>query len=363
VKEYSEKDKIEFIEKYLDNTENIPQGQKQMYRAFVEEGCQKEWPAALHAMAYGCYGGDDVFEEDWDKSRDCLLKLAELTDDPFCYNSLGYIFFYGRCSGEKPNYEKAFQCFSIGAAHGIYESQYKLADMFLTGKGCIKSESAGASLILSMYSENREFFCNRNYECKFADIALRVGGLFERGFGVQQDYELAYEYYLEAGCAIRKRIKAHNYYGDEKVKKVIDDSIKRVRGLLKEDFFDEERGYAYPSPIGNLLHHSVGMDITLDRGYDAYTLEAKSFSGDESSGCTLLALPNRDFCELISSVTLRLDNDAQVSKDEEIPYHAFITGIRSDDDSNISRFVYRNMVLLEVASDNYYVEDYTVVED
>ena len=50
-------------------------------------------------MGYGCYGGNEVFEENWEKSRECLVKLA---------------------------------------------------DMFLGGKGCIQSKSAGANLITSI---------------------------------------------------------------------------------------------------------------------------------------------------------------------------------------------------------------------
>ena len=362
MKKITDEEKIEFIEKYVDDVDSIPKEEIEKYRSYVEEGCKKDWPVALHAKAYGCYGGDGIFEEDWFESRDCLLRLAELTDDPFCYNTLGYIYYYGRCNNGIPEYEKAFQCYSIGAAHGIYESQYKLADMFLTGNGCIKSASAGASLILSMYSENRDFFCNRNYECKFADVALRVGGLFENGYGVEKDAELAYQYYLEAKCAIEKRIEFESHYGDKKVLSKIEEALERVKSQLPKEFFEKEVSYPFPVYIGDLLHHSVGMDITLDNKYGEYFLKASGFAGDDAGGCTLLTIPSKSFCGLVDSVTLKFDETTDVSVDE-FPYQAFITGIRGEQNSDLYQFVYRNMTLLEIEGNRFYIDSYRVVKD
>lgn len=362
MREYSDKEKIAFIEKYVDNVEGLPEKDREKYRLFVEEGVRKEWPVALHAMAYGCYGGNEVFEEDWITSRDCLIKLAQLTDDPFAYNTLGYIYYYGRCNGKVPEYEKAFQCFSIGAASGVYESRYKLADMFLAGKGCIQSKTAGANLIMSMYLENRDLFCEKEYECKFADIALRVGGLFERGDGVEQDIEAAYGYYLEANCAIKKRLKYFDYYGDRKVAKGIEESLKRVKDQLPADFFEKEMVYETPIPIGGLLRNSVGMDIVVTEEYGKYMLEAIGFKGGESSGCTMLTIPKMGICELISSVKMSLSDDAKVSRDS-LPYRAFVTELKGDEEENTVSFIYGDMMMVGIYSREFRLEGYECAED
>ena len=337
MKYVTDEEKLAYLKKCDEENLVIPEEDRDEFRKLVEEGCSKEWPVALRLMGYGCYGGNEVFGEDWEKARECLTKLAAQTDDPYAYNSLGYIYYYGRCNNSVPEYEKAFQCFSIGAANGIYESRYKLADMFLEGKGCIQSKSAGANLITSMYWENREHFCRKHYECKFADVALRMGGLFERGDGVEQNFGLAYLYYMEARCAIRKRLAHHDFYGDKKVESGILESLERVKKLLPKEFFTTEPSYDHPSIIGELIRNSAGLEIILDGMYGKYLLRAETYANEHASGCTILTIPGKDFCELVSSVTLRLSPDAVVSKDE-LPYRAFISGLHGNVTERKMRF-------------------------
>lgn len=83
--------KKEYIENYVDNQDSVPADEREKFRAYVEEGCEKEWPVALDAKAYGCYGGNSIFKCDWNESLRCLLKLVELTEEPFYYNTIGYI--------------------------------------------------------------------------------------------------------------------------------------------------------------------------------------------------------------------------------------------------------------------------------
>lgn len=358
----TDEEKMAYLKKCDEENLPIPEEDRDEFRAIVEEGCRKEWPVALRLMGFGCYGGNEVFEEDWEKSRECLTKLAMLADDPNAYNALGYIFYYGRCNNDVPEYEKAFQCFSIGAANGIYESRYKLADMFLGGKGCIQSKSAGAHLITSMYWENREYFCDKHYECKFADVALRMGGLFERGDGVPQNFARAYFHYMEARCAIRKRLAHHDIFGDDKVENGILESLERVKKSLPKEFFTEEPTFDHPSIIGELMRRSAGMEIILSGMPGNYFLSAETYPNERASGCTILIVPGKDFCELVSSVTLRLSPDAKVSRDE-LPYHAFVSDLNGNVRERKMKFSYRNVTMLEIECEKYILSDYRVAED
>ena len=362
MKHNTDEEKLEYLKQYDKEDAFVPEEEREKFRAIVEEGCEKDWPLALKLKGYGCYTGNEVFAQDWATSRDCLLKLAALTDDAYAYNSLGYIYYYGRCTGGKPEYEKAFQCFSVGAANGIYESRYKLADMFLGGKGCIPSKSAGANLIMSMYWENREHFCKKHYGCKFADVALRMAGLFERGDGVEQNFGLAYLHYLEARCAIRKRMAHHDHYGDAKVEKGIEEGLARVKQLLPKEYFTSRPSFDQPFLIGELMRHSAGMEITLSGTAGNYLLQARSYANDDASGCTMVAIPGEDFCELVSSVTLRLASDAEVSRDE-LPYQAFVTEMNGNVKEKTERFAYRNMTMLEIKCGKYTLESCQVAED
>ena len=362
MKHSSDEEKIEYLKSFDKEGMIVPENEREQYRRIVEEGCEKEWPIALKLMGYGCYGGNEVFGEDWVKSRDCLTKLAILTDDAYAYNSLGYIFYYGRCNGGVPEYEKAFQCFSVGAANGIYESRYKLADMFLDGKGCIQSKSAGANLIMSMYWENRQHFSGKHYECKFADVSFRMGGLFERGDGVEQNMGLAYLYYLEARCAIRKRIQHHDHYGDGKVEKEILEALSRVKNLLPEEYFNSSPAFDHPAIIGDLMRRSAGVEITLSGNPGNYRLKAKAYSNENASGCAIVADPGKDFCELVSSVTFLLSPDAKVSR-EKLPYQAFVTDLNGNVNEGKMRFSYRNMTMLEIESSKYILVECEVAPD
>lgn len=354
---FTDKEKQEYIARYVDDVKDIPIKERDIYREFVEEGVLKEWPVALHAKAYGCYGGNLIFEEDWVSSRDCLLKLIELTDDPFCYNTLGYIYYYGRCNNRVPQYEEAFKYFSVGAAHGIYESMYKVADMFISGKGCLKSPSAGAKIITSMYADNRDAFCDEAFEGKFADVALRIGGLYEKGIGMEQDFGEAYAFYKEALYAIDKRIALHDFYGDSKVKNNIEEALDRVKAQLPKDYFKKYITIDTPGPMGDLLAHSIGLDITLTNDNGIYTLRAKGYSNEDASGIALISIPQLNVCTLSDTTVLELTPDAVVSSIKEFPYKAFVTGITYNENLDIWEFNYRDQNMLAIKTDGFILKN------
>ncbi len=345
----------EYLEKYADCVDQVPEAERDFFRELVERGCANAWSVALQIKAYSCYGGNTVWDCDWEASRDCLLKLVSIDDNPFYYNTLGYIYYYGRCNGGVPEYEKAFQYFSVGAAQGVYESMYKLADMFAKGNGCIKSPKAAANIILSLYNENKEIFEAGAYDGKFADVALRMGGLFERGDGVERNIEEAYAYYLEAKLAITKRVSEHNHYGDCKVQKNIEDALMRVSALLPDDFYRKYEELVAPSPMGDLLTKSVGLDITIDEYKGYYRLKAKSFAGENACGAVLINMPRMRYCELATEMTLYLDKGSEIlSEDMEFPYTAFITDINYDPVREEWKLMYRDVEMLRFKCEKFF---------
>ncbi|MGN0692556.1 MAG: hypothetical protein ACI4K7_09445 [Oscillospiraceae bacterium] len=151
---------------------------------------------AIGTLGYSYYGGNDIYPCDWNKSRDCFLKLMEMdnVDDlQKCYyaNTLGYIYYYGRCNDSVPEYDKAYKYFSIGAAGGIYESIYKLSDMYIHGYGTTKNNRAAKTLVDMVYEETAEQIIAEKYDCKFADAALRKGNLCRDGVSSGNSYDLA----------------------------------------------------------------------------------------------------------------------------------------------------------------------------
>ena len=140
----------EILSQFSEDTNGVSNSRRELFKKIVDEECDADNYLAMRIKGYGCYGGDKVFDCDWEASRDLITKLFEADGNPYYANTLGYIYYYGRCNGGEPEYDKAFQYFSVGFAHDVLESMYKIADMFLAGKGCIKSPETSSHIIYNL---------------------------------------------------------------------------------------------------------------------------------------------------------------------------------------------------------------------
>lgn len=255
-----------------ENMESMDEDQKTKYKKMLEEGVSRELVEAMEAKAYALYGGNPLYECDWNLSRDLFERLYEITGDAQYANTLGYIYYYGRCNGGIPEYDKAFKYFTCGHMGGYYESAYKLSDMFLSGKGVPVNKKVAIDLVARIYNENLERFEHHEFGCKYADIALRLGSFFENGDVVNKELLTAYNYYLKARFAMGKRIDL-NLYGDGKVLNNIEKSLDRTRdAILKEESedmkFADEVDYAFLPCANHVLERNrlikVSMKILSD---------------------------------------------------------------------------------------------------
>lgn len=245
---------------------DIP-GIRELYVKTVNELAAADNPVGLYQKAYACYGdGCAGFEQDWQASRDCLLKLEQIAPSSLYANTLGYLYYYGRCTQGTPEYDKAFYWFSIGAAGGNYESRYKLSDMFKAGKGCPQDPEIAAHIIWDLFNENLPYFCTGHSLSKFADIALRAGNLEASGpYGVP-DYDSAYAYYLMARLAIRMRRQACDYYGDTSVERNIDDALISARP--KTSYAEKQDRISFDeSTLPRLLRFALGGGRRIEMDY------------------------------------------------------------------------------------------------
>ncbi len=101
--------------------------------------------------------------------------------------------------------------------------------MFAHGYGVVKDGETANHLYWSVYKQNIKRFVKEDYECKFADAALRMGNCFRDEIGARKDLETAYYYYLQADFAIRKRTAAANHYGDTVVFNGVQKALEEVR--------------------------------------------------------------------------------------------------------------------------------------
>ena len=203
------------------------------FRHFADTLAAQNNIVALRSIAYLSYSGSKAYPQNWKKSRSLLEKLFKLTMEPDYANSLGYIYYYGRCNGGDPEYEKAFPYFHYAAGQGLIEADYKLADMYLNGYGILKNIPAAEKIISNSFSELLNRFRQGEYDGKFADIALRKGRLMEYMAGEQPSekeyfYTMAHKYYLMAQLAIKARRTLASNYGDSTVEKNIQEALSNI---------------------------------------------------------------------------------------------------------------------------------------
>ncbi len=247
------------LEEFSESTDKVSNSRKELFKKIVNEECEKNNYLAMRIKGYGCYGGDKVFDCDWEESRKWITRLFETDGDPHYANSLGYIYYYGRCNNGIPDYEKAFQYFSVGAAHDLYESMYKIADMFLSGKGCIKSPETSEYIIYKLYLDSKPRFCSGE-DANFADIALRWASKWQR----EEKYEIALYHYMEADFAIDRRLKKSDFFGDKKVKENITKSIEEVKSKLDPRFFSDEIVLDDPYWIFDMLQDDCNAKFEIN---------------------------------------------------------------------------------------------------
>lgn len=313
-----------------------------LYRLFAEELANANNIYGLHAVGYGCYGGNRAFDCDWIRSKDCISKLFELTDKmpekASLADTLGYIYYYGRCNDGVPDYDSAYKYFSFAAFNGIYEAQYKIADMFRNGYGVEKSRETAKHIITQLYYDNIKYIRDGEFNCKFADIALRMGGLFaDNDDERDNNYEEALYYYMQARFAIRMRMMESNYYGDSKVSDSIAAAISATKEKLNFKPQRHIRIYYLAGLLGEETTDGQKLDLTIKKqGELTYkmTFTAHKKLGDTRGRKLFITVPELEMCGTFSKITLTHHAKEPLPKDildkvlvvDEISYN----GIFSD---------------------------------
>lgn len=309
---YSEWQKENYMTYIDDNIleESFSKEQLDMFYKFIEEGCNEGNEDALSIKGYGCYGGNKLFKCDWNESLRCIEKLFELTGDGVYANTLGFIHYYGRCNNGKPNYDKAFQYFSVGAFQGNSESLYKLADMFQEGKGIIQNDLAAVRIITNLYERAYEQYCTGIYDAKFADIAMRMGILLFKESEERQDYINTFIYYLQAKQAIERRIKHSDFFGNKKVYDRITNGLEETKKKIEEidkDFFSKEE-YVDADIYFLEFIQNYNMSVRVLEEADDYCkviLRRKNRDGQILPINMLLVVPELEKCVLTDSLVVR----------------------------------------------------------
>lgn len=306
-KEIPESIQRKVAEQFDDDTidKESPATQK-LFKRCLDALCDKKDPKSIQRRGYCYYCGTKIYPNDWVKARDAFIEYYQLTGDASAANTLGYIFYYGRCNNGVPEYEEAFKYFSIGHAFTYFESTYKLADMFAHGYGVVKDGKTANHLYWSVYEQNLKRFIKEDYECKFADAALRMGNCFRYGYGVEVDLATAYYYYLQADLAIRKRTEVANHYGDT----VVFNGVQRALEETRQEYTKKCRTSHYRNPFWlewTLIdHRRCKLKIReLKGGALQLTASPMKRRNERKAPLMLIAVPQSDYCELKDKILIK----------------------------------------------------------
>ena len=342
---------IGYVLHWQDQLRHADEETRKTYKKYVEALVSIDDPTGLNAKAYGCYGGNEIWENDWQASADCLEKLLKHPGEEQAANSLGYIYFYGRLSDGKPDYEKAFRYFARAAAAGFYEARYKLADMYKNGYYVAKDPFLAYALTEGVYEETKRRFMEGADAIPFADAALRMG-IFALD---NEEEEEAGEYLLEADYAIRRRMACGDFFGDTKV-------FARIQELRKkagcEAGSEKSRiSLNRPWPFGLFMQ---------DTAYDRYWLKVKKVKDGlkltlsrkgrhrrERPVETLLTLPELGYCEKITRVTLRAKKIRKLFQAAESPLLVDEWDVKYSKKGRVDSFYLEGKKVFSIAADVY----------
>lgn len=331
------------------------------YRKFVWDLEAKDDPQAIRILAWDYYEGSVAFPQNWQMSEKFLLKLFEMTGDPWAANSLGYIYYYGRTNSSASDYESAFKFFSFGALAGIDESIYKSGDMLLRGQGTKKNIDMGLNMIVEGYRATLNEFTSGNYECKFADYALRMGNICRDrliyGVGLRD----AYKFYLEAKFAIRRRREAFDFFGDKNVEENIDREMKQIQENIGLDMSRQILKADFPLYVNQLYEDVFPVKVNITEK----TLHIKRFRFEDEEFKDiplpdvlkevpeiLVSYPELSFAGLTSELRFDLE-EAEILKKPEEEYF-FSDGFRRNDVTNALEF-YSNGELVAALEARWFV--------
>ena len=315
-----------------------------LFTTFVRDMADEGNETALRILGYHSYGGSTAFPCDWELSKECIGRLFEDTGEPIYANTLGYLAYYGRCGDGVPDYDAAFRYFSYGSASGIIESAYKLADMYAGGKGIWKNDEAAFRIIQDLYTETLRRFCGGELTGKFADVAQRMGRLYENGSLDEPNPQAAYYYYLQARYAIRFRRKLVNNYGDDAVERNIENAIARVEDEVPQETRKTcRRDYPWILLLALAMDKVVFVTFKQMKNGSVKMILDRYEENEDDLHDFLITLPEFRFCSMMETVTLTTGaaHSVYISEPDE---PLLITSVDYDEENEAWLFYHGNEI-------------------
>lgn len=295
---------------------------KLLFRKFCDELATEGDANALRIKGYACYGGNSVYESDWQTAADCMERLWRLGFG-YAANTLGYMHYNGSCNSGIPNYRKAFFYFSIASSYNIFESKLKIADMFLDGHFVSRNYAVAVSILDELYNEEKKQIQENIFTGLFPEVAYRMAKIIMSSPKMFQDEKIrTYSYLLQARFALAHRMKQNASSSDEQLLRLIESDMAELHNMIPEfrkkrktfrsaiplhiDFFMGDDGCIFKLKVKKLKNNRIKITIICDAAAPIADFESPDFTGNTRQ--RLLVFEEFSMCTLSDTYTIIAEN-------------------------------------------------------
>ncbi len=127
---------------------------------------------------------------------------------------------------------------------------------------------------LNTYEKALERFLHGDFKSGLASAAFSKGNDYRDGKGVRRDIEKAYFYYLQADCAIRKRVKECSVRGDIELFNDIQKALEEARQKYTEKSFGKNR--ENKNEIGHNKVYETGREEANEAGRETGQMTSRN---------------------------------------------------------------------------------------
>lgn len=283
--------------------DKAPKSFAKIYKKFINDLCKADYHYAYRVKTYSYLMGTVCFPQNKEMARLNAAKLYDKTEDPYIAEILGDLYYSGT-ETTPPSFACAYQYYSISALDGNKISILKMADMLSRGKGVPKNEHVGKMMVFNLFEDAYNSFCRYEYDSLMADVAVRMGMIYDSGIDTESDALEAAKYYNIARYAIKKRINMLKNPADVSLLQDVDRRFKELASVIGSN---PNASYVF-SEVPNLLL------TAMDNRYVIYTTISKTKSeyklvtrripkiNEDNPLGMLIEYPLNEYCALVDSV-------------------------------------------------------------
>lgn len=285
---------------------------RNLYRRFVNDLISNDNKLALKIKGEGCCNGSIIFERDPAEAYRLIKRLFDMAGEPNYALWLGELCFSGDHADGMPEYEEAFRYLSIAASGGILRAMVIIARMFALGLGVPKNTDTAWRIVEEVYSICEQRFLIGDYNCKFADAAFYKGRCMRSGKFGYHSATLAYESFLQARLAVRKRREFCND-GDDKLADDIQAEIDKMfeLGILPPK--SKTAKIWINSMLYHHLHKYRRMVMRIRRlksGDLKLTFSIEKFPYEHDQPVMFITETNTGYCDAVPSISVKVSGSS-----------------------------------------------------